>query len=104
MAETIYRNLTQEEIAHEEMETRLRTEFARNTELYCAREEGLAEGLAEGKIEGKAEGLAEGAAMGQSRFAALTAKLLDAGRIDDLRKATENAAYRDTLFIELGIE
>ena len=91
MAETLYRKLTQEEIAYEEMESMRRAEFARNTELRYAREEGEAVGESRGRAEG------------ENLFAALTAKLLADGRIDDLKQAAENADFRAALFEEYGI-
>lgn len=67
------------------------------------REEGRAEGRLEGRAEGKAEGLAEGQAEGISRYGSLVSALLEAGRFDDLRRATTDAEFRDALFAEFGV-
>ena len=84
MAETLYRKLTQDEIAYEEMETRIRTEFARNTELCHARREGRLEG--------------------EILLSKLTARLLADDRIEDLKRAAEDEAYRAELYEEYGLE
>lgn len=41
---------------------------------------------------------------GESLFAALTEKLLKASRTDDLLKATEDSAFRETLYHEYGLK
>ena len=107
MAETLYRKLTQEEIAYEEMESMRRAEFARNTELRYAREEGETVGESRGRAEGQQEGIIigqmQGKEAGQNLFAALTAKLLADGRIDDLKRATEDMDFRMTVYEEYGL-
>lgn len=57
-----------------------------------AREEGLA--------EGHAEGLAEGA----DRLGKLMVRLMDAGRLEEARRAATDAEYREKLFRETSIE
>ena len=52
MSENAYRTLTQDEIEFERMETEIRTEFHRNTELAYARKEGREEGIGIGREEG----------------------------------------------------
>lgn len=73
-----------------------------------AREEGLAKGLAEGLAEGRekglAEGLAEGRAEGADKLGALVVQLIDAGRLDEARRAATDALYRERMIEELGIE
>lgn len=71
--------------------------------LAEGRAEGLAEGLAEGRAEGRVEGLAEGRAEGEERYNRLVEKLLASDRIDDLRKASEDQAYRNALFDEFRV-
>jgi len=67
------------------------------------RAEGREEGREEGRAEGRAEGHAEGLAEGITRYESLVSALLDAERYDDLRRAAADPAYRDALFVELGI-
>lgn len=61
-----------------------------------AREEGLAKGLAEGRAEGRAEGA--------DKLGALVVQLIDAGRLDEARRAATDALYRERMIEELGIE
>ena len=67
------------------------------------RAEGRAEGREEGREEGRAEGKAEGREEGIERYGLLVNSLLDAGRVDDIRKASADPAFRDSLFAEFGI-
>ncbi|MEB1813699.1 Rpn family recombination-promoting nuclease/putative transposase [Adlercreutzia mucosicola] len=67
----------------------------RRIELRMARTEGREEGLEEGR------GL--GAVQGEARFAALADRLLEAGRLDDLKRASVDAAFRGALFKELSL-
>lgn len=53
--------------------------------------------------EGLQEGLREGIAEGENRFGRLAAALLDDGRVDDLKKASQDPEYRDELFREFEI-
>lgn len=68
------------------------------------REEGRAEGREEGRAVGRAEGRAEGRTEGLDAFAALSRSLLAKKRYDDLARASSDAAYRQKLLTELGIE
>ena len=52
-------------------------------------------GIAKGKIEGEMEGKAQ--------VTTLMKKLFEQNRIDDAKKASEDAAYYDRLLKELGI-
>lgn len=65
-----------------------------------AREEGLAKGLTEGRAEGRAAGRIEGA----DKLGALVVQLIDAGRLDEARRAATDALYRERMIEELGIE
>ncbi len=49
------------------------------------------------------EGLEEGRAEGVQQYAELVGKLLDEGRESDIRKATEDPAYRNELLSEFGL-
>ena len=56
---------------------------------------GIAKGVAKGKAEGEIEG--------KNQMALLVKKLLDQGRIDDVKRASEDEVYRDQLIKEFGI-
>ena len=56
-------------------------------------------GLSQARKEGIELGLAEGEARGIK----LADILLDAGRIDDLKRASNDATYRDALFQEFHL-
>ena len=60
---------------------------------------GIAKGIAKGVAKGKAEGEIEG----KNQMALLVKKLLDQGRIDDVKRASEDEVYRDQLIKEFGI-
>lgn len=53
------------------------------------------------KVENK--GKAEGKIEGKNQMALLVKKLLDQSRIEDVKQASEDEAYRDKLMKELGI-
>lgn len=53
--------------------------------------------------EGEAVGKAKGEAVGESRFAALSLKLLSAGRTGDLERAAKDEAVRRQLYQEYRI-
>ena len=56
---------------------------------------GIAKGIEKGKVEGEIEG--------KNQMALLVKKLLDQSRIDDVKRVSEDEAYRDKLMKELGI-
>ena len=58
-------------------------------------EKGIAKGVAKGKAEGEIEG--------KNQMALLVKKLLDQGRIDDVKRVSEDEVYRDQLIKEFGI-
>ena len=58
-------------------------------------EKGIAKGVAKGKAEGEMEGKAQ--------VITLMKKLFEQNRIDDAKKASEDAAYCDRLLKEFGI-
>lgn len=47
---------------------------------------------------------AEGCEEGVERTVTLTGKLLEAGRMEDLKRMTTDRAYRETLFLEYGLQ
>lgn len=74
-------------------------EYDEEKHMRIVKEEGRREGHEEGRREGLKEGLQEGIA----NFAELSRLLLAAGRIDDLRRASEDRDFRERLFEEYGI-
>ncbi len=57
------------------------------------------------KVENRGieKGIAKGESRGENKMALLVKKLLDQNRIDDAKKASEDAAYCDRLLKEFGI-
>ena len=53
------------------------------------------------KVENR--GIAKGEIEGKNQMALLVKNLLDQGRIDDVKRVSEDAAYRDELMKKLGI-
>lgn len=66
-----------------------------------ATERGLREGLERGLEEGREQGLEQGLVQGQALYAGLVDKLLAEGRLDDLKRSAEDAAFRNQLLEEL---
>lgn len=64
--------------------------YEQETEMRCrrAREEALEQGIEQG----------------MNRRGALVALLLNAGRFDDAKRVFEDAAYRDKLLVEFGLQ
>lgn len=59
--------------------------------------------LNQGKQEGLEEGIEKGIEKGIDSFANLTSKLLQANRLEDLKRASEDIEYRKQLYQELDI-
>ncbi len=59
-------------------------------------------GLEQGMKQGLEQGLEQGIELGEARFGRLAETLLEAGRIEDLKRASTDAAFRDQLLQELG--
>ena len=60
-------------------------------------------GIEKGRKQGIQQGRKQGIQQGESRFAMLNENLLNAGRIDDLRKASASKRYRNQLYKEFGL-
>lgn len=60
-------------------------------------------GLQRGRQEGLQRGRQEGLQEGENILALLMQKLLEAGRIEDVKKAAENKEYRHLLMKEFSI-
>ena len=71
--------------------------------LYTKADEIRDEGRAEGKVEGRVEGRAEGRAEGSNLTAELFRRLIADDRMDDLKRASEDQAFRDQLMDEYGL-
>ena len=70
-------------------------------------EKGLAQriqqGLEQGLEQGLQQGLEKGLEKGQNRLALLVGQLLNAGRMDDLKRVSYDEAYREKLLKEFGL-
>ena len=66
-------------------------------------EKGIEKGLAQGIQQGLQQGLEKGLEKGQNRLALLVGHLLNAGRMDDLKRVSYDEAYRDKLLKEFGL-
>ena len=70
----------------------------------AGREEGRIAGREEGRIAGRVEGRAEGMSVGIQREQKLTRSLLEDNRLDDLKRALDDPAFRQKLCEEYGID
>ena len=66
-------------------------------------EKGLAQGMQQGLEQGLQQGLEKGLEKGQNRLALLVGHLLNAGRMDDLKRVSYDEAYREKLLKEFGL-
>jgi len=74
-------------------------------------EEGIEKGLAQGMQQGLEKGLEQGLQLGlekglekgQNRLALLVGHLLNAGRMDDLKRVSYDEDYREKLLKEFGL-
>ena len=57
----------------------------------------------EGIEKGIQQGLEKGLEQGQNRLALLVGRLLDAGRVDDLKRVSYDEAYREKLLKQFGL-
>lgn len=68
------------------------------------RAEAIVEGRAVGRAEGRAEGWVEGKQQEARRYSALTVRLLEQKRYDDLEKAAKNNDFREEMYKIFEIE
>ena len=70
--------------------------------LQEAIHQGKIEGEKIGRIAGRSAGIIEGEKIGiskgEDRFARLVQLLISSGRLDDIKKATEDSSYRHELY------
>ena len=66
-------------------------------------EEGIEKGIEKGLAQGIQQGLEKGLEEGQNRLALLVGRLLDAGRVDDLKRVSYDEVYREKLLKEFGL-
>lgn len=50
------------------------------------------------------QGIEQGIEQGMDRLGALVGRLIDAGRLDDAKRASEDADYREALLAEFGLQ
>lgn len=83
------------------------TEYDANKHIEAEKSESYREGEAVGRAEGEAVGEARGRAVGEvygeSRFAALSLKLLSDGNTADLERAAKDGQLRQELYRKYGI-
>ena len=65
--------------------------------------QGIQQGLEQGLEQGLQQGIEKGLEKGQNRLALLVGQLLNAGRMDDLKRVSYDEAYREKLLKELGL-
>lgn len=65
--------------------------------------QGIQQGLEQGLEKGLQQGLEKGLEKGQNRLALLVGQLLNAGRMDDLKRVSYDEAYREKLLKEFGL-
>ena len=74
-----------------------------NVLLEKYRKKAVEEGIEKGIAQGMQQGLEKGLEEGQNRLALLVGRLLDAGRVDDLKKVSYDEEYREKLLKEFGL-
>lgn len=79
------------------------TEYDANKHIEAEKSESYREGEAIGRAEGEAVGRAKGEVRGESRFAALSLKLLSDGNTADLERAAKDGQLRQELYRKYGI-
>ena len=65
--------------------------------------QGMQQGLEKGLEQGLQQGLEKGLEKGQNRLALLVGHLLNAGRMDDLKRVSFDEEYREKLLKEFGL-
>ena len=95
----VLQKLSADERKRLEYEARQKAILDYNSQMSSSREEGIQIGEARGEKRGEVRGIKKG----ESRLLQLNELLLNDNRIDDLKKATSDAGYRDALYKEYGL-
>ena len=66
-------------------------------------EEGIEKGIEKGLAQGMQQGLEKGLEQGKNHLALLVGRLLEAGRMDDLKRVSYDEDYREKLLKEFGL-
>ena len=74
-----------------------------NVLLEKYRKKAVEEGIEEGIEKGIEKGIEQGIQQGQNRLALLVGHLLNAGRMDDLKRVSFDEEYREKLLKEFGL-
>jgi len=77
----------------------LHYEISQEEAVNQSRDDGYEAGIA----DGLREGLSQGTAIGRERVNKLNQLLVDAGRLEDLKKSIESPAFQQELFEEFGL-
>lgn len=70
----------------------------KETNMCKAFEELTAEAMAKGEAEGEARGEARGTAKGEAKFAALVSAMSKNGEAENIAKAADDSAFRETMY------
>lgn len=66
-------------------------------------EEGIEKGMEKGIEKGIEQGIQKGLEQGKNHLALLIGRLLEAGRMDDLKRVSYDEDYREKLLKEFGL-
>ena len=66
-------------------------------------EEGIEKGMEKGIEKGIEQGIQKGLEQGKNHLALLIGRLLEAGRMDDLKRVSYDEVYREKLLKEFGL-
>ena len=66
-------------------------------------EEGIEKGIEQGIEQGIQQGIQQGLELGKNHLALLIGRLLEAGRMDDLKRVSFDEEYREKLLKEFGL-
>ena len=74
-----------------------------NVLLEKYRKKAVEEGIEKGIEKGIEQGIQKGLEQGKNHLALLVGRLLEAGRMDDLKRVSYDEAYREKLLKEFGL-
>ena len=64
--------------------------------------DGIKLGIDQGIEQGIEQGIGQGTILGEEKFAKLAQRMLEAGRVEELKQAIEDKGYRERLFEEFA--